>query len=76
MKHIRLLLAAIAIPVVLLLTSCEGHSLKSFSDRSLLVGTWIAADLPGQPTVTFVDAPFYADDALERRYDGRVAPTG
>lgn len=60
------------VPLLFLLTSCFDYSLTGSPSREKLLGTWVAADLPGEPTMTFIHEPFYRDNNKLLRKDGQI----
>lgn len=64
------------VPLLFLLTSCFDYSLTGSPSREKLLGTWVAEELPGAPSMTFVDAPTLDTETGDRRKDGRIELEG
>lgn len=74
-KRNRGLKVLLILPVLLALAGCA-DLLASSPGSGELVGTWVAKDLPGEPTMTFTDAPYYTEDSKYPLYNGEIEFTG
>ncbi|MGO2139052.1 MAG: hypothetical protein ACTH30_01460 [Leucobacter sp.] len=76
MKKHRAITVMFVAPLVLALTGCMGHLVNTLDDRNILIGTWTALELPGEPEIIFTDSPVLSQPSGERIYDGEVAFEG